>query len=123
MDIDKIIEQRDLCFKMRKAREKYGLSARNMSWILGFGVNQWRLYELGEAIPDQVHLRVINLVFNPYVFYEFLRNPTEDIFNKVSEKRLDASSTLCKSLISEIDQEVNKQSQELKQSLIDKLFK
>ena len=30
-------------------RERYGLSATKMSTILGFGVNQYRLYEEGEV--------------------------------------------------------------------------
>ena len=40
--------------EIRQIRNKYGLPATTMSEILGFGVNQYRLYETGE-IPSETN--------------------------------------------------------------------
>src|ERR1700741_1566250 len=50
--------------EIRQIRKKYGLSATAMSEILGFGVNQYRLYETGE-IPSEVNGRLIQLAARP----------------------------------------------------------
>ena len=42
-------------------RERYGVSAAKMSVILGFGINQYRLYETGE-MPSLSNARLILLV-------------------------------------------------------------
>lgn len=51
-------------------REKYGVSAKKMSEILGFGVNSYRKYEAGE-MPSVSNARLIQSVSSPK---EFLRN-------------------------------------------------
>lgn len=57
--------------KMKSARENYGISALKMSKILGFGVNQWRLYEEGIA-PNASNLMLILLAINPFYFQNIL---------------------------------------------------
>lgn len=39
-----------------------------MSRLLGFGVNQWRLYEEGRSTPKETHVIMINMVKDPRVF-------------------------------------------------------
>lgn len=46
--------------QIKSLRERYGLSQRTMSAILGFGVNQYRSYEEGE-IPSLSNAKLINL--------------------------------------------------------------
>lgn len=53
-------------------REKYHLSARKMSEILGLGINSYRLYESGE-IPSQSNARLIQLANNPLDFRNIVR--------------------------------------------------
>lgn len=53
-------------------RRYYGLSAAKMSEILGFGTNQYRLYEKGE-VPNDSNARVIISIRNKNVFLEYLK--------------------------------------------------
>ena len=55
--VDEIIE----------TRKKYGLSASKMSLVLGFGANQYRLYEDSE-VPNESHGKMIRSAANPKVF-------------------------------------------------------
>jgi putative zinc finger/helix-turn-helix YgiT family protein len=50
--------------EIKQIRNKYGLPATTMSEILGFGVNQYRLYETGE-IPSETNGRLIQLAARP----------------------------------------------------------
>ena len=52
-------------------RERYGLSATKMSAILGFGTNQYRLYEMGE-VPSESNGKIIRLAMCPQVFLDLV---------------------------------------------------
>ena len=54
-------------------RELYGLSAAKMSLILGFGTNQYRLYEEGE-VPSESNGKMIRSAMNPQVFMELVKS-------------------------------------------------
>jgi len=70
-------------------REKYGVSATKMSQILGFGTNQYRLYETGE-VPSESNGKMIRSAMNPYTFLDLLsssRNQlTEKEYSKISAR-------------------------------------
>ncbi|NII26828.1 DUF4065 domain-containing protein [Pseudoflavitalea sp. X16] len=55
--------------EIKNTRSQYDLPATTMSEILGFGVNQYRLYETGD-IPSETNARLIQMAANPD---EFLR--------------------------------------------------
>ena len=55
-------------------RERYGVSAAKMSVILGFGANQYRLYEDGE-VPSESNGKMIRSAMNPRVFWTSSRVP------------------------------------------------
>ena len=52
-------------------RKRYGVSAAKMSLIMGFGANQYRLYELGE-VPSVSNGRMIRTAAEPEVFLQML---------------------------------------------------
>lgn len=52
-------------------REHYGLSAAKMSQILGFGINQYRMYEDGE-VPSVSNARTIMAAREKAVFLSFI---------------------------------------------------
>lgn len=54
-------------------RERYGLSAAAMSKILGFGTNQWRLYEQ-EEVPSVSNGRMIRSIMNPKVMMDMVQS-------------------------------------------------
>ena len=54
-------------------RERYGVSAAKMSAILGFGVNQYRLYEMGE-VPSESNGKMIRGAMNPRVFLDYVES-------------------------------------------------
>ena len=64
-------------------RERYGVSAAKMSVILGFGANQYRLYEQGE-VPSVSNGRMIRSVMNPKVMLEMV----ESSKNEMSQLRV-----------------------------------
>ena len=70
-------------------RELYGLSAAKMSVILGFGANQYRLYEDGE-VPSESNGKMIRSAMNPKVFLDLVRSSknqlTEKEYAKISAK-------------------------------------
>ena len=70
-------------------RERYDMSASKMSLILGFGTNQYRLYEEGE-VPSESNGKMIRSAMNPRVFQELVgasRNLlSEKEFVKISAK-------------------------------------
>ncbi|OKL42074.1 type II toxin-antitoxin system antitoxin SocA domain-containing protein [Pontibacter flavimaris] len=53
--------------EIKEIREQYGVSASKMSLILGFGANQYRLYETGE-IPSVANGRLILAIREPEDF-------------------------------------------------------
>ena len=70
-------------------RERYGLSAAKMSVILGFGVNQYRLYEEGE-VPNESNGKMIRSAMNPKVFLDLVKSSrnllTEKDYEKISSR-------------------------------------
>ncbi len=68
-------------------RERYGLSAAKMSTILGFGTNQYRLYEMGE-VPSESNGKMIRSAMNPRVFLDLVKSSrhqlTEREYNKIT---------------------------------------
>ena len=70
-------------------RERYGVSAAKMSVILGFGANQYRLYEDGE-VPSESNGKMIRSAMNPKVFLDLVKSSrhqlTEKEFAKISAK-------------------------------------
>ena len=59
-------------------RELYGLSAAKMSEILGFGANQYRLYENGE-MPSEANGKILKNIGNT-AFFEAIVTNTENQF-------------------------------------------
>lgn len=75
-------------------RDCYGLSAAKMSVILGFGVNQYRLYEEGE-VPSESNGKMIRSAMNPKVFLELVNASR----NQLSEKEFGNISAKVKEVI------------------------
>ena len=59
--------------EIKRIRMHYGLSATKMSEILGFGENQYRLYENGE-MPSEANGKVLMSIMNPDIFRVFVEN-------------------------------------------------
>lgn len=70
-------------------RERYGVSAAKMSLILGFGANQYRLYEDGE-VPSESNGKMIRGAMNPRVFLDLVKSSkhqlTEKEYAKISAR-------------------------------------
>ena len=62
-------------------REKYGISATKMSAILGFGVNQYRLYEMGE-VPSESNGKLIRSAMNPHTFKDLVNNSRHQLTDR-----------------------------------------
>ena len=62
-------------------REKYGLSATKMSAILGFGVNQYRLYEMGE-VPSESNGKLIRSAMNPHTFKDLVNDSRHQLTDR-----------------------------------------
>ena len=62
-------------------REKYGLSATKMSVILGFGVNQYRLYEMGE-VPSESNGKLIRSAMNPRTFLDLVNDSRHQLTDR-----------------------------------------
>ena len=62
-------------------REKYGLSKRKMSQILGWGDNTYGLYEKG-AVPNESHSNLLEIIKEPNNFLEIVSKKVEIIINK-----------------------------------------
>lgn len=79
--------------EIKDIRERYGVSAKKMSEILGMGVNQWRLYENGD-VPSISNGRMIHSITNPDTFLEYVKasrqqlgeKDFENISNKVQQE-------------------------------------
>lgn len=66
-------------------RKHYGLSAAKMSLVLGFGTNQYRLYEGGE-IPSASNARILVAIRDKRTFLDFLEASRELIGEKEYDK-------------------------------------
>lgn len=64
-------------------RKRYGISASKMSLILGFGTNQYRLYEQGE-VPNVSNGRMIVSIMNPKVMLSMLES-SKNLFTNTAE--------------------------------------
>lgn len=62
-------------------RERYGVSAAKMALILGFGTNQYRLYEEGE-VPSESNGKMIRSAMNPKVFLDLVRSSRHQLTEK-----------------------------------------
>src|SRR5882757_925716 len=78
--------------EIKNIRSQYDLPATAMSEILGFGVNQYRLYET-EDIPSETNARLIQMAANPD---EFLRlvELSDAVHGRQKEKLLKRISEL-----------------------------
>lgn len=74
-------------------RKYYGLSAAKMSEILGFGSNQYRLYEEG-CVPSVSNARVLIAIRNKQTFLEFLMAAKDEIGEKFYAKTFDRVNAL-----------------------------
>ena len=75
--------------EIKRIRQHYGLSATKMSAILGFGENQYRLYENGD-MPSEANGKVLMSIMNPEFFRIFVDNArgqfSDEEFAKLLEK-------------------------------------
>lgn len=72
--------------EIRSIRKKYGLSAIKMSKLLGFGDNQYRLYENGE-LPSLSNAKIISGVEDIH-FFERLVNESVELFSDIDKERI-----------------------------------
>lgn len=66
-------------------RERYGLSASKMSVILGFGANQYRLYEDGE-VPSESNGKMIRSAMSPKVFLDLVKSSRHQLTDREYSK-------------------------------------
>jgi len=81
--------------EIRSTRGMYALPASKMSLILGFGENQYRLYENGD-IPNVGNGRVLRSIQNPVVFEAFVeeaRNMLADAEYRKIKKKIEEVKT------------------------------
>lgn len=82
--------------QLTSVREHYNLSSAKISALLGFGANQYRLYENGE-LPVGGNATVLSLILNPKAFKEIIRKNKdiltlkkyEEIISKADKKIAD----------------------------------
>lgn len=65
-----------------KIRESYGLTQTKMSELLGFGPNQFRLYENGE-MPSSANAMLLKLLLNPKSFKDIVLENIKDDADKL----------------------------------------
>ena len=79
--------------EIKRIRQRYGLPASKMSQILGFGDNQYRLYENGD-MPSEANGKILMSIQNPHIFESFVLNAKnqfeEDEYIKILDKVKDA---------------------------------
>lgn len=75
--------------EIKKTRRKFGLPAIKMARILGWGDNQYRLYENGD-IPSQAHGKTLAMISEPQFFLDYVENSRnqfeEGEFERIEEK-------------------------------------
>jgi putative zinc finger/helix-turn-helix YgiT family protein len=64
--------------QIKALRERYGVSQRTMSTLMGFGINQYRSYEEGE-IPSLSNAKLISLVRDARNFRELVLERKADL--------------------------------------------
>jgi putative zinc finger/helix-turn-helix YgiT family protein len=64
--------------QIKALRERYGVSQRTMSTLMGFGINQYRSYEEGE-ISSLSNAKLINLVRDPRNFRELVLEKKDEL--------------------------------------------
>ncbi len=92
-------------------REKFGLSARKMSDILGFGPNTYGNYEKGE-IPGKSNARLIQLAYDPEELKKlavYSGNLTKALDRRISEL-LEVNKPFSSLIIDKIFQEITQSS-------------
>lgn len=67
--------------QLKFIRESYGLSQTKMSEVLGFGPNQYRLYEAGD-IPVGGNATVLSMIIDPKEFKNLL-SKKQNLFSKI----------------------------------------
>lgn len=73
--------------EIKSIRQMYELSASKMSEILGFGENQYRLYENGD-IPSEANGKILSSIKKPSIFKAFVENAKNQFEEKEYEKIL-----------------------------------
>ena len=73
--------------EIKNIRKMYDLPASKMSAILGFGDNQYRLYENGD-IPSEANGKILSLINNKDVFRSFVENAKNQLETKEYQKIL-----------------------------------
>lgn len=79
--------------EITRLRRYYGISAAMMSDIIGFGTNQWRLYEDG-MMPNESNARSIIAIRNKDTFLDFLDASKNTIGEKIYDKIKERVRTL-----------------------------
>lgn len=74
--------------EIKAIRGKYSLPASKMAEVLGFGDNQYRLYENGD-MPSEANGKVLASIRNPYCFKEFVKNARHQLDDKEYSKILE----------------------------------
>ena len=84
--------------EIKEIRSRYDLPATTMSQILGFGVNQYRLYETGE-VPSETNARLIQMAGNPDEFSRLIElsdisegKQKEKLLKKIDELKREQSA-------------------------------
>jgi len=77
---------------IKHIRQHYGLSATKISAILGFGENQYRLYENGD-MPSEANGKVLMSIMNPEIFRVFVENARGQFSNEEYEKLIAKANT------------------------------
>jgi len=92
--------------EIRCMRQQYGLSASKMSQILGFGDNQYRLYENGD-MPSEANGKILMSIMEQHVFESFVKNARnqfeeeeyEKIISKIKSKQQDQENEFAKGYV------------------------
>ncbi len=77
--------------EIKGIREQYGLSATKMSEILGFGANQYRLYENGE-MPSEAVGKTLRSIMEPEVFMMYVKS-SRNQFSEAEYEKIHAKLT------------------------------
>jgi len=85
--------------QLKFIRESYGLSQTKMSEVLGFGPNQYRIYEGGE-IPAGGNATLLSMIIEPAEFKKllikkeklFLKSQLETVLKKI-DKIIDSNTS------------------------------
>lgn len=73
--------------EIKRIRQMYELPASKMSEILGFGDNQYRLYENGD-MPSEANGKILSSIKEPSIFKVFVENAKNQFETKEFEKIL-----------------------------------